>query len=77
MILGQVIRPGDEIKQEFPCVKRWQSYNTYALVSSETQAVIISADTAHDNDFVGKQVEDCNDVNWVLVDNFEIVISSN
>ena len=57
MILGQVIRPGDEIKQEFPCVKRWQSYNTYALFSSETQAVIISADTAHDNDFVGNKLK--------------------
>ena len=77
MILGQVIRPGDEIKQEFPCVTRWQSYNTYALFSSDTQAVSISADTAHDDAFVGKQVEDCNDANWVPVDNFEIVISSN
>lgn len=75
MILGQVINPGEAVESEYPCVKRWQSYNTYALFSSSHRAMIIAADPSHEQDFVGKDVDDTSDPNWIRTEKFEIVIS--
>lgn len=75
MIVGRVINQGKEVKTEYPCVKRWQSYNTYALFSAAHRATIIAADPVHQHDFVGKDVEDTSDPNWVRTEKFEIVIS--
>ena len=61
-------------KQNNNINKQWQHYNTYALFSSENDAVIISVDENHDNDFVGLKVLDTRADEWVKVTGFEIVI---
>ena len=74
MIIAEVVNKGNHQEENYPQVKQWQHYNTYALFSSETDAVIISADSAHVNDFVGLKVEDPTGNEWVKVTGFEIVI---
>ena len=74
MIIAEVINAGNHQDEKYPQVKQWQHYSTYALFSSETDAVIISADPSHKNDFVGLKVEDLTSNEWVKVTGFEIVI---
>lgn len=74
MIIAEVINAGNHKDEKYPQVKQWQHYNTYALFSSENDAVIISVDEAHEPDFVGLKVEDTTSNEWVKVTGFEIVI---
>jgi len=74
MLKSEIIQQGEHVEEKYPQVKQWQHYNTYALFSSETDAVIISADEAHEHDFIGLKVEDPTDNEWVKVTGFEIVI---
>ena len=74
MIIAEVVNKGNHQEENYPQVKQWHHYNTYALFSSEMDAVVISADSAHDNDFVGLKVEDPTGNEWVKVTGFEIVI---
>jgi hypothetical protein len=74
MIIAEVVNKGNHQEENCPQVKQWQHYNTYALFSSETDAVIISADEAHEYDFIGLKVEDPTSNEWVKVTGFEIVI---
>lgn len=73
-IKSNVLEQGIHTEQKYPVVKQWQHYNTYALFSKENDAVIISADEAHEHDFVGQKVEDVYASEWVIVTGFEIVI---
>ena len=74
MIVAEVVNKGNHQEENYPQVKQWQHYNTYALFSSENDAVIIAADENHKHDFVGMKVLDIFADEWVKVKNFEIVI---
>jgi len=74
MLKSEINQIGEHVNEEYPQVKQWQHYNTYALFSSENDAVIISADKNHSNDFVGMKVLDTDADEWIKVKNFEIVI---
>lgn len=74
MLKSEILNTGDHQEEVYPQVKQWQHYNTYALFSSENDAIIISADENHDNDFVGLKVSDTRADEWVKVTGFEIVI---
>lgn len=74
MLKSEIIQQGEHVEEKYPQVKQWQHYNTYALFSSENDAVIISADENHKHDFVGMKVIDTKADEWVKVKNFEIVI---
>ena len=74
MLTSQVVRQGVHEVEAYPQVKQWQHYNTFALFSSESDAVIIATDKAHKNDFVGMKVLDTSSSEWVKVKSFEITI---
>lgn len=74
MLKSEIIQQGEHVEEKYPQVKQWQRYNTYALFSSENDAVIIAADENHKHDFVGMKVLDIFADEWVRVKNFEIVI---
>ena len=74
MLTSQVVEQGEHEVETYPQVKQWQHYNTFALFSSEGDAVIIAADEAHENDFVGMKVLDTSSSEWVKVKSFEITI---
>ena len=74
MISSKVVNQGKKQECKFPQVKQWQNYNTFALFSSENDAVIIASDDNHENDFVGLKVLDTQANEWVQVKDFEIVI---
>ena len=74
MLTSQVVEQGEHEVDTYPQVKQWQRYNTFALFSSEGDAVIIAADEAHENDFVGMKVLDTSASEWVKVKSFEITI---
>ena len=74
MLKSEINQTGEHVNEEYPQVKQWQHYSTYALFSSENDAVIICADKNHSNDFVGMKVIDTDADEWIKVKNFEIVI---
>ncbi|EQA7786824.1 hypothetical protein ACX818_001418 [Acinetobacter baumannii] len=71
---AEIIHAGMPVKSEYPQMKRWQTHNTFALFSSPNNAMIVSADINHENDYIGKKVEDPLDPNWIQVQDFAIVI---
>lgn len=77
MLTSQVVDQGEHEVEVYPQVKQWQHYNTFALFSSEGDAVIIAVDEAHENDFVGMKVLDTSASEWVKVKSFEITIKGN
>ena len=74
MLTSQVNFSGEHQEDIYPQVKQWQHYNTFALFSSEKDAVIICADENHVNDFVGLKVVDTHADELVQVKGFEITI---
>ena len=72
---SNIVTEGDISKPQYPCVKRWYPHLTFALFSTCGSAVIIAVDPAHSHDFIGKKVDDPSDGNWIVAENFKIVIS--
>lgn len=74
MALKSVVKLAGKVnKGQYPCVKKWCGFETYALFSSAHDAVIIAVAENH-HDYVGQKVEDFSDANWELVQNYEICI---
>lgn len=71
---GSVENCGGIVEVEYPVVKRWYPHLTYALFTSETSAIVISVDEAHEHDYVGKVVEDPESENWKTAKGFKITI---
>ena len=74
MITSEVDEHGTKVEEVYPQVKQWQRYDTFALFSSAHSAIIIAADPAHGEDFVGKNVDDPLSEEWQQVKGFQITI---
>lgn len=74
MITSEVSEQGTKVEEVYPQVKQWQRYDTFALFSSAHTAVIIAAAASHENDFVGKIVDDPLSDEWQQVKDFSITI---
>lgn len=75
MIKSVVVDNGIEIEEVYPQIKRWCRYDTMALFSNKSDAIIIAVDVNHPDDFIGKKVEDPLSHEWKKVKNYNIVIS--